>query len=183
LKSPASVAGRESARLFVGLRLPDAAVDRIAAWQAAALSGGRVVAPNHLHVTLAFLGARPVDELAAIVAELRAAAAAARRPLLRLRSYRETRSVGMLVFEDDDRRATALAADLHGRLAGLGVYRPERRAWLPHVTVLRFRERPRLRPDLPELGDVGLSEAAVYHSLLRPTGAQYEVLETVALGG
>jgi RNA 2',3'-cyclic 3'-phosphodiesterase len=183
LKAPASVAGRESARLFLALQLPDAAVERIAAWQSAALSGGRLVAPDHLHVTLAFLGARPVGELAAIVAEFRAAAAAARRPLLRLRTYRETRSVGMLVFEDDGGHATALATDLHERLARLGVYRPERRAWLPHVTVLRFRERPRLRPALPELGDVGLSEAAVYHSLLRPTGAQYEVLEAVALGG
>jgi hypothetical protein len=27
------------------------------------------------------------------------------------------------------------------------------------------------------------SEAALYHSVLRPDGAQYEVLEAVALGG
>jgi len=27
------------------------------------------------------------------------------------------------------------------------------------------------------------SDAALYHSVLRPTGAQYEVLERVALGG
>ena len=142
-----------------------------------------MVAPEHLHDTLAFLGGRPAGELAAIVAELRAAAESARRPLLRVRSYRETRSVGMLVFDDDGQHATALASDMHGRLERLGVYRPERRPWLPHVTVLRFRDRPRLRPELPDLGEVSLSEAAVYHSLLRPTGAQYEVLEAVALGG
>src|SRR5215211_4532760 len=58
-----------------------------------------------------------------------------------------------------------------------------RRAWLPHVTVLRFRERPRLRPELPDLGEVSPSEAAVYSSVLRPTGAQYEILESVPLGG
>jgi 2'-5' RNA ligase len=181
--SPASVAGRDSLRLFLALRLPDTTAAQIAAWQVDALSGGRLVAPEHLHVTLAFLGGRPAAELPAIAGELRAAAAAAGRPLLRLRSYRETRSVGMLVFDDDDRRATTLATDVHERLAALGVYRPERRPWLPHVTVLRFRERPRLRPELPKLGEVGLSEVAVYHSVLRPTGAQYEVLEAVALGG
>jgi hypothetical protein len=49
--------------------------------------------------------------------------------------------------------------------------------------VLRFRERPRLRPALPDLGAVGPSEVALYHSVLRPTGAQYEIRESVALGG
>ena len=63
------------------------------------------------------------------------------------------------------------------------MYRREQRPWLPHVTVLRFHDRPRLDPPLPDLGAVGPSEAAVYHSVLRPTGAQYEALEAVALGG
>jgi hypothetical protein len=49
--------------------------------------------------------------------------------------------------------------------------------------VLRFRERPRLRPSLPDLGRFSPSDAAVYLSRLRPTGAQYEVVESVALGG
>ena len=60
--------------------------------------------------------------------------------------YRETRSVGMVVLADEGGRATALADELAGRLEALGVYRPERRPWLAHVTVLRFRDRPRLRP-------------------------------------
>jgi hypothetical protein len=36
---------------------------------------------------------------------------------------------------------------------------------------------------VPDLGAFSPSDAAVYHSLLRPSGAQYEILETVALGG
>jgi hypothetical protein len=32
------------------------------------------------------------------------------------------------------------------------VYEPERPSWLPHVTVVRFGERPRLSPPLPGLG-------------------------------
>ena len=89
----------------------------------------------------------------------------------------------MLVLDDEGGRATALADALHGRLERLGVYERERRPWLSHLTVVRFRERPRLAPPLPELGTFGPSDAALYHSVLRSTGAQYEVLETFALGG
>ena len=63
--------------------------------------------------------------------------------------YRETRSVGMVVLADPSGRATDLAGRLHARLERLGVYAPEQRPWLPHVTVLRFRARPKLEPPLP----------------------------------
>jgi 2'-5' RNA ligase len=89
----------------------------------------------------------------------------------------------MLVFDDDGGHAATLAADLHARLEALGVYEREARPWLPHATVIRFRRPPRLHPSLPDLGEVSPSEAAVYHSLLRRGGAQYEPLETVCLGG
>jgi 2'-5' RNA ligase len=103
--------------------------------------------------------------------------------LFRAVRYRETRSVGMLVLEDESGRATQLAGDLHERLEALGIYRREARPWLPHVTVVRFRERPRLRPPIPDLGAFGPSDAAVYHSALSPGGAQYTVLESAPLGG
>ena len=89
----------------------------------------------------------------------------------------------MLVLADEDGRASAFAEDLQQRLERLGAYTRERRPWLPHVTVLRFRERPRLRPALPELGPVAPSDAAVFISRLRRGGAEYESVETVALGG
>ena len=138
---------------------------------------------SQLHITLAFLGHRPVDEVSAIIAALRRSAAAAERPLLSVRSYRETRSVAMLALDDEGGRAGLVARDLHEHLEALGVYERERREWLPHVTVLRFRARPRLRPALPDLEPFSPSDAAVYLSRLRPGGAQYEVLESVALGG
>jgi RNA 2',3'-cyclic 3'-phosphodiesterase len=180
--SPGSVGDRERARIFVALPLPAGVVEPLARWQQRELHG-RLVAPANLHVTLAFLGSRPVGELGAISGELRAVAEAAARPVLSVRGYRETRSVGMLVLEDLDGRATALADDLHGRLERLGVYRREARPWLAHLTVLRFRDRPGLRPPLPVLGEICPSEAAVYHSVLRPGGAQYVILESAALGG
>lgn len=181
----ASVEGGDRLRLFCALRLPESFLDALVSWQAVALAGLRAAPRDHLHITLAFLGHRPAAELPTIAGALHEAAAGSERPLLRARGYRETRSVGMLVLDDEDDRATALALDLHARLEALGVYQRENRPWLPHVTVVRFRERPRLRPAI----DSGLvepfapSEAAVYLSRLRPSGAQYEVLDSVALGG
>lgn len=182
MTAAATVEGGERLRLFLGLRLPRETVDALAAWAGREL-GGRMVAPGNLHVTLAFLGGRPRGDLEPVSRALDAAARAARRPVLVPSGYRETRSVGMLVLDDEGERATRLAADVAVRLEELGVYEPERRPWLPHVTVLRFRERPRLRPPLPGLAEVTPSEAAVYLSVLRPSGAQYEVLHSVALGG
>jgi 2'-5' RNA ligase len=182
VSSAASVGGGDRARLFVALRLPSETIELLVAWQRRHLTG-RVVPPGNLHVTLAFLGGRPVEDVEPVARELREAARTAERPVLSVGRYRETRSVGMLELDDLGGRAGALAEDVHARLERLGVYRREARAWLAHLTVLRFRERPRLRPAPPDLGRFSPSEAAVYHSVLRPGGAQYEVLESVALGG
>jgi 2'-5' RNA ligase len=185
MNQTASVGGRERLRLFCALRLPDDTVDELSLWQAQAfgrLDGVQVLGREQLHVTLAFLGSRPAGELDSIGAELREAARAAESATLTVKGYRETRSVGMLVLEDEGGRAASLAVDLHQRLERLGVYERERRAWLPHLTVIRFRGRPRLRPSLPDLGPFMTSDAAVYMSTLRPSGAQYSVLESVGVG-
>jgi 2'-5' RNA ligase len=180
---PGTVVGGERIRLFCALRLPDDALDRLVAWQTRLAGGGRLVARDNLHVTLAFLGHIDSAQLADVVSALRGAASRAGEIGLSPAGYRETRSVGMVVLDDEGGQATALADDLHERLEAAGLYRREGRPWLPHVTVLRFRERPRLRPDPPELGRVAPSDAAAYLSRLGPSGARYEVLESVALGG
>ena len=178
-----SVSGDERLRLFLALRVPVDVLDEIERWQGAQLPNVRVVPRDHLHVTLAFLGHRPAGELEAIVGALREAAAGAGEIRLAPLRYRETRSVGMLVLEDEGGCAAVLANDVQERLERLGVYRREGRPWLPHLTVARWRERPRLRPELPLLGTFVPSDAAAYLSRLRPSGARYEVLESVALGG
>jgi RNA 2',3'-cyclic 3'-phosphodiesterase len=182
----ASLEGRERLRLFCALPLPDDAVAGLVGWQRRELGGARdvrVVSPANLHFTLAFLGGRPAGDVEGILHVLRKAAAGAGRPVLTPVRYRETRSVGMVAFADEDGRAATLALRVWEGLEHLGVYERERRAWLPHVTVIRFRRPPRLSPRLPELGPVSPSEAALYHSVLRPGGAQYEIVESVALGG
>jgi len=178
----ASVGRDERVRLFLAVRLPAGAVEALAAWQARALRGGRIVPRENLHVTLAFLGSRPAGELPAILDVLGRAAAAAKPVRLDVTGYRETRSVGMLKLDDEGGAAAGLACRLHGDLEQLGVYRREARPWLPHVTVLRFRERPRLQPEPPSLGWVS-SDAAAFLSRLHPSGARYEVHDSFRLGG
>ncbi len=189
MTSAGNVEESERLRLFCALRLHDAVIERLEPWQHEHLSGGRLVRPEDLHITLAFLGSRPRSELPAITTQLREAAKRAKRPRLSVWRYHETSRVGMLVLQEGNLvlregnpDAAFLAADLQQRLETLGVFRREHRPWKAHITVIRFRERPRLDPPLPDLGTVRPSDAAVYMSILRPTGAQYEVLESVPLG-
>jgi 2'-5' RNA ligase len=163
--------------------LPRETIDELAAWQAAHLQGGRIVPPGNLHVTLAFLGSRPAGEVPAITGALRAASAAAGPVELQALRYRETRSVGMIVFKDVTGAATVLAEDLRARLERLGVYRSERRPWLPHVTVLRFKQAGGLTPDGANIRSIHVVRSALYRSSLGPGGATYDALETAALGG
>jgi RNA 2',3'-cyclic 3'-phosphodiesterase len=182
---PATVDGGERLRLFCALTLPDTALDPLAEWQARELSaaGERIVPRQNLHATVAFLGSRPAADASAVAVELGQAVAAAGPIELRELRYRETRSVGMLVFDDLGGHAERFALDVFERLERIGVYEREPRPWLPHVTAIRFRRPPRLRPALPGFGAVVPSGAAVYLSRLRPGGAQYVVLESFALGG
>jgi RNA 2',3'-cyclic 3'-phosphodiesterase len=173
----AKVEGDEQIRLFCGLRLSDDAMDAIAVWQAG-LQRGRIVPRDNLHFTLAFLGRQPRSRLAEVVEALQRRCAGVGPFTFWLSGYRETRSVGMLVFTRDE-GAQQLALGLQRDLLG----RVERESWLPHVTVLRFRERPRLRPQLPSVGPFAPSDAAAFLSRLHPSGARYEVLESFALGG
>jgi 2'-5' RNA ligase len=183
MSSAASVSGDERLRLFLALRLPDDVLDEVERWQHEHLRDVRVVPREHLHVTLAFLGHRPSGELESIVGALREAAAAAGEIRLAPARYRETRSAGMLVLEDERGHAALFAGDVQERLERLGVYRREGRPWLPHLTVARWRRRPRLELDPPPVGPFVPSDAAAYLSELHPRGARYEVLESVALGG
>jgi len=179
MTSAASVGGGERLRLFLALRLPEPWLDAIASWQARAFAGRdvRVVLREHLHVTLVFLGSRRASEAPAIVDRLRSAAAAAGEVRLEPDRYREGRGAAMLTFHDVGGAGAALA-----EAAGRGEERP----WLPHVTVARYRERPKLREEFPDTIRTHVlvpSDAAAYLSRLRPSGAEYEVLASAPLKG
>ena len=176
---PGTVEGDGPIRLFLALELPDDVVADLVRWGKQHLGRGRPV--ESFHITLAFLGSQPRAALEPIVAALRRQVLSTEPFELEPVRYRETRSVGMLVLADSSGRATSLAERVQRELEDLGVYVRERRRWLPHVTVVRFREQPRLAPPLPEIGPFAPSGAAALLSRLHPTGAQYEVLASCSL--
>jgi RNA 2',3'-cyclic 3'-phosphodiesterase len=185
-------------RLFAALDLPDALREGIVAWGREALTDPalRPVAPESLHVTLAFLGHRPEEEVEAITAVVRERVGPApwvelldpvqRPPRGRARIY------ALPVLSPG---AEALQAGLALGLEEAGFYEPETRPFWPHVTVARVRSEARgsRRPaavskppgKLPER----LAEAQIcrrmtlYRSELKPTGARYVPLAQVQLPG
>lgn len=186
------------ARLFVALDLPAELRDGIAAWGREALADPalRPVAPESLHITLAFLGHRDegeIEEIAAVVAESVGPApwvelleAEQRPPRGRARLYAlPALSPG----------AEALQAGLQRGLVEGGFYKPEKRPFWPHVTVARVRSegrgsrRPAVVSEPPGKLPEGLSEARIcrrmtlYRSELKPTGARYAPLAQVQLPG
>ena len=182
---PATVEGRERLRVFVGLPVPLPAAEEVAAWaHGLDAPDARCVRAGDLHLTLAFLGHRPVgdvDRVAAVLDELGDFQA----PRFGVERYRETRSVGMLVLGDEGGRGAAIAEHAQRRLEEEGLYERERRPWLAHVTVLRFRRPAGLRPELSNLvanvRSIAPSDAAAFLSILHPSGATYEIVHRARL--
>jgi len=181
MTAAASVVDSERLRLFLALRLPAESVETIAGWQARAFAGAdvRVVPPENLHVTLAFLGSRPAGVLPGIVEVLRETAAGAAPIRLAVERYRETRSVAMLVLGDETGAATAFADELQSGLEAISAYRREPWPWLPHVTVARFKTRPRLQEESADPIRTHVlvpSDAAAYLSRPGRAGMEYQIL-------
>ena len=181
-----------AARLFVAVDLPSAALDAIETWTHAAVGGRqdlRLLPRDSLHVTLCFLGERPASDHAAISAVLTAAVAASGPVSLGLGHgvWLPPGRGRVLALEltDSSGALAALQTAIADPLREAGVYRPEWRRFLPHVSVARVRgtgaggERRRL-PDVG--GEVFLATAAVlYQSRLGAGGARYEALATAVL--
>jgi 2'-5' RNA ligase len=187
MSSSATVDGDARLRLFVGFPVPLEQRGELVAWAEDVFGGDagvRVVPEANLHVTLAFLGSTPGARVPDIVAAVRDGAVGRARPRFVPARLRATRSVGMFVLDDVEGAGAALAADVQTRLEAFGLYAPERRRWLAHVTVARWQERPtRVRTYVPVMEEIVPSGIAVYLSVLRAGGAQYEVLDSAALGG
>jgi RNA 2',3'-cyclic 3'-phosphodiesterase len=179
-------------RLFCALDLPEATIEAIARWQrreAGEGSGWRAVPRESLHLTLAFLGDRDEADVPAIAEAIAALPAEPVAAELRAEPRpippREPR---MLALEASGERIGGLQAELGGRLTELGLYRPEKRPFWPHVTVLKRSRRraggrhaARVGP-LPEAAPEGGGHAfgfvrvALYRSEIRPEGSSYSRL-------
>jgi 2'-5' RNA ligase len=181
-----------SARLFVALELPAAVRERLARFGHAAAEHDfalRAVGGDALHVTLAFLGHRALDEVDPARAAVRSAGGGHSAPSLALGEalWLAPRRPHVLTVavEDDSGALAALHRDVVTRLAEALPWEPEGRRFRPHVTVARVRSgaRPRTRglPDAPQARFAG--EAVVlFRSHLGGGPARYEALERVALG-
>lgn len=189
LKSP-------RARLFVALELPAEVRSAIVAWGREALSDPalRLLAPESLHITLAFLGYLPereIPRLAEIVEASRGPAARIelRDPLGRPPGSRPR----LFALPAESAGAISLQAGLEERLVAARLYKPEKRPFWPHVTVARVRPEGRgsKRPMRVSRQPTGLPAGllrpfdgvrmTLYRSKLQPQGAQYAPLAQVEL--
>lgn len=183
-------------RLFVALDLPERVRDGIAAWGEGAIRDPalRPVAAASLHITLAFLGSRPpeqVEPLGAIVRECAVSAPEIELGEVEQRPLRGRARVYALPVRSEATKA--LQADLQGKLVSAGLYEADERPFWPHVTVARVRREGRgsQRPaavqkppkSVPQelLQPFGGVRLALYLSELQPGGARYTPLAQVDL--
>ena len=177
-------AGREpSRRLFVACDLPPEAQKAVAAWQDRELAPRDELRVNRsLHVTLCFLGAvaeRRVDDVCAALAALQLPALPSGLGAALFLPERGARRVVALVLDDPEGALTATQRSVSQALYRLGVYTPEKRPYLPHLTVARFR-----RPGQPfplenvTISPFGLPSVILYASVLARGGAVHTPLAT-----
>lgn len=139
---------------------------------------------DSLHVTLAFLGwvqEDQVDRAAAALDPPPVGPLALGRPvMLPLRRPR----VMAVELEDPSGDCRRCQAAVAGSLAAAGIYEPERRPWLPHVTIGRTREPVRRAAvpavEVPELRFTPPS-VTLYRSRLSRAGARYSAVRRVVV--
>ena len=176
-----------AARLFVAADLPAEALQAISAWQEAELRPHPELRVVHtLHLTLCFLGNVPRARGDDIVAALRVVAlprlpTSVAEPLFL--PERGRKRVVALRLDDPGGAIVAVQQELSRRLAALRVYKPERRAYLPHVTVARYRqpgaELPLQNVNFPAFG---LPQVTLYDSVLARGGAVHTPLASFPAG-
>jgi 2'-5' RNA ligase len=183
-------------RLFVALDLPDRVRAGIGAWSEGAIRDPALkrVPEASLHITLAFLGPRPQEEVAQIAAVVGKCTAPAPDAVLggvEQRPLRGRARVYALPVHSEGTKA--LQEDLRARLVEAGLYEAEARPFWPHVTVARVRAEGRgsRRPAVVERPPKSLPQEllqplrcvrlALYLSELQPGGARYTPLAQVDL--
>jgi len=176
-------------RLFVALELPAAARGTLAAFREAEADPAvwRPVRDEALHLTLAFLGMRPAEDVAAIAGVLERGAGAAPPLALGPALLLPPRRARALCAEvaDPGGALAALQARVSDGLAAVGVYEAERRPFRAHATVARLRAGARAprqaRTAGPEPLEFHGETLTLYRSRPQRGGAVYEALSRVPL--
>jgi 2'-5' RNA ligase len=194
-----------TARLFVAVDPPPEVCERLSAWakiavQSIGLRRGasspvRVLDPELLHVTLCFLGERPLAEIATLDEALAACAAPVGELQIGAPVWlppRRPRTLGVEVRDEQDSDPAESLAALHegliDALARACGFTRERRRFRAHVTLARMKEDRRRgygieRAPLPPTPALSFTPEALvlYRSWLSPAGASYEALATRTL--
>jgi 2'-5' RNA ligase len=174
-------------RLFVGLDLPGDVVNNLEALlerlrPTAAISWSP---PSNLHITTKFIGEWPEERLEELKTALAGVPPRAPIPvhIHRVGFFPNPHSPRVFWCGIEAPGLDALAADTDHATAALGI-ESEKRAFSPHLTLARIKERLDLQPlresiaGLPSL-EFGSFEAPsffLYRSQLRPTGSVYTKL-------
>jgi RNA 2',3'-cyclic 3'-phosphodiesterase len=186
-----------TARLFVAVDPPAEACEELSAWARVAVAGWRswarhaprVLGHEGLHLTLCFLGSRPVAEIDALGGALELCA----RPVGALPIgpplWLPPRRPHLLAVEIGDPRGelASLQARAVRELARASGWTAERRRFRPHVTLVRMREGPRPQAQivLPAPPRLTFTPDAIvlYRSRPTPAGSEYEALAWSPLEG
>ncbi len=166
----------ETKRLFVACDLPHAAALAIARWQEAELGPhDELRVASSVHLTLCFLGDVGIDRIDSVQEALAGITFSsfelAVGGVLFLPG-RGAKRVVALELVDHAGALVALQAEVSQALAERRLYKPEKRPFLPHVTVARYR-----RPGPPfslqnvNVSQFGVDEMVLYSSLLERAGA------------
>jgi 2'-5' RNA ligase len=178
-----------TARLFVAVELPEDVREELAAWARRALGGERdvrLLPAASLHLTLSFIGERPVADIAGIaqlaLEPARALPALALDGMIGL-PLRRPRVIAVRIADPEGELAR-LQADVARALEQVG-QPAERRRYRAHVTVARIRGERRSRlvgvtEPVPALS-FGGEALTLFRSRLEPSGARYEALASIPL--
>jgi RNA 2',3'-cyclic 3'-phosphodiesterase len=172
-------------RLFVAVALPDEVRSALADWRPRD-DALRPVDPDHLHVTLCFLGWRDDSAVRRIGDAAMACARALPAVAVGGARWLPPRRPRVLAVELDDAEGElgALQARVSDAMVDAAGYVPEKRPFLPHVTVARVRRGARApRGEPPEPPGLRFTPAALilYRSHMRREGARYEALASAPL--
>lgn len=178
-------------RLFVALEPPPEVRVALAGWAQDAIGGDpafRLVATEAMHLTLAFLGERPAEDVARLAPELARSLSRCAPP----RPARVTEPLWLaprrphvltVAVVDESQRLTELRDAVVGACARAVGWEPEARPFRPHVTLARVRRNERVKPrELPALPFAARAPwrtgagVALLCSTPGPDGAQYDAL-------
>ncbi|MGD0499021.1 MAG: RNA 2',3'-cyclic phosphodiesterase [Bryobacteraceae bacterium] len=174
-------------RLFVGLDLPENTIRNLEALLERLRPTARIhwSPPANLHITTKFIGEWPDERVGEVKAALAAIEPGAAIPVRvqRLGFFPNPHAPRVFWCGIEAPGLEALAAATDRATAALGIP-PETRAFSPHLTLARIKERLNVQPlretiaALPslEFGSFVAQSFFLYQSSLRPTGSVYTKL-------